>query len=143
MTYCTQAQLADRVGTPMLVVLTDRAAVPTGVVNVDVLNRALADADALIDGYLAVRHVLPLATVPALVADLAQAITLWKLHTSEPEAKIKADYEDALRRLKDIASGAIRLSDVAGVEPEGNSASGVQIVDRARPFTEDNMTGFI
>lgn len=143
MSYATQQMLTDRVGEPMLILLTDRAAVPSGVVDLDTLARAQADADAMIDGYLAGRYVLPLASTPALVADIAQALTLWKLHTSEPEAKIRADYDDALKRLRDIAQGVIRLTDVAGAESPSSGAQGVQITDRDRPFTEDNMKGFI
>ena len=143
MSYATLQMLTDRVGLPMLVMLTDRAAEPTGVVDQAVLTRALTDADALIDGYLAGRYSLPLAVVPALIADIAQAVTLWKLHSAEPEAKVKADYDEAIRRLKDIAAGLIILTDAAGLEPTGKVATGAQIVDRARPFTEDNMKGFI
>ena len=143
MAYATQQMLTDRVGEPMLILLTDRAAVPTGLVDAETLARAQADADAMIDGYLAGRYTLPLSGVPALVADIAQAVTLWKLHTSEPEAKIKADYEDALKRLRDIAQGVIRLVDVAGVQSPSSGAEGVQITDRDRPFTEANMKGFI
>ena len=143
MPYATQQMLTDRVGEPMLILLTDRAAVPLGVIDVATLARAQADADAMVDGYLAGRYALPLTTVPALVADIDQAVTLWKLHTSDPEAKIKADYDDALKRLKDIAQGVIRLTDVAGLEAPSSGASGVQITDRERPFTETNMKGFI
>lgn len=143
MPYATQQMLIDRVGEAMLILLTDRASVPTGVVDLETLVRAQADADAMIDGFLAGRYTLPLSATPALVADIAQAVTLWKLHTSDPEAKIKADYEDALKRLRDIAQGVIRLVDVAGVEPSSSDASGVISTDRARPFTAENMTGFI
>lgn len=143
MTYATLQMLSDRVGVPMLVMLTDRSVVPTGEVDLAVLGRALADADALIDGYLAGRYALPLTSTPALLADIAQAVALWKLHSSEPEAKVKADYDDAIRRLKDIGMGVIVLTDVAGLEPAGKVANGVQIVDRERPFTEANMKGFI
>lgn len=143
MSYCTQSQLTDRVGSAMLIALTDRADVPTGGVVTAVLDRAIADADAVIDGYLAGRYSLPLASTPALITDLSQAISLWKLHVSEPEAKVKADYDAAIRSLRDIAQGVIRLTDVAGIESATSGASGVQITDRERPFTEENMKGFI
>lgn len=71
MPYATQQMLTDRVGGPMLILLTDRAAVPQGVIDLGTLARAQADADAMVDGYLAGRYTLPLATVPALVADIA------------------------------------------------------------------------
>lgn len=142
MTYATIAQLTDRFGERMLIALTDRAEVATGVVDTDVVDRALADTDAQIDGYLAARYALPLASTPALVADLAQVIAIWKLHPYSPDEKIKKDYDDALKMLRDIADGRVKL-DLAGVEPEGVDTGGVQITDRERPLTEDNMKGFI
>lgn len=142
MPYCTLQQLADRFGLGRLVALTDRAAIPLGVVDTAVLDRALADTDAMIDGYLAGRYALPLATTPPLVADLAQAIALWKLHATEPEAKVKADHDAAMRTLREIAQGIVQLA-VAGIEPAASGDSGVQIVDRDREFTADNMRGFI
>ena len=127
----------------MLIALTDRADLPAGAVDGAVVTRGIAGADAMIDGYLGGRHALPLAATPALISNLSQVITLWILHLSEPEAKVKADYDAAMRSLRDIAQGVIRIADAAGIEPGSSGASGVQIVDRARPFTEANMKGFI
>jgi phage gp36-like protein len=144
MTYATLAQLIDSVGEPMLIDLTDnRADVQTGAVVTAVIDRALADTDALIDGYLASRYSLPLATVSPMVADIAGAVVLWKLHVSTPEDKIKADYEAAIKSLRDIAQGVIRIPDATGLEPASSGASGVMVTDRERPFTADNMKGFI
>lgn len=143
MTYSSLQILLDRVGEATLVALTDRSEVPLGVVDADVLARALADADAVVDGYLAARYKLPLTSTPALIADLATAISLWKLHTSTPEDKVKADYDAAIKTLRDIAQGVIRIPDAAGVDATPSGAQGVQFIDRERPFTPENMTGFI
>lgn len=143
MSYATLQLLTNRVGEATLIALTDRGEVPLGIVDVDVLGRALADADAVIDGYLAANYALPLASTPALIADLAQAITLWKLHTTTPEDKVKADYDVAIKTLRDIAQGVIRIPDAAGVDATPSGAQGVQFIDRERPFTPENMTGFI
>lgn len=143
MTYATLQLLTDRVGEAMLVALTDRGEVPLGVVDAVVVNRALADADAMINGYLAGRYTLPLAVTPALIADVAGAVALWKLHVTEPEAKIKADYDAAIRTLRDIAQGVISIPDATGLAPASSGASGVQYIDRDRPFTPESMTGFI
>lgn len=142
MSYATKQQLIDRYGEEALIGLTDRAEPPAGVIDDDVLARALADADAVIDGYLAGRYALPLATTPALIVDLAQAIAIHKLHRQVVPEKIDADYKDALRMLRDIAGGVIRLS-VAGVEPAASGASGVRTSDRVRDLTPDNLRGFI
>ncbi|MDF2232176.1 DUF1320 domain-containing protein [Albimonas sp. CAU 1670] len=142
MSYATLQQLTDRYGERMLVMLTDRGETATRQIDGDTVDRALADADALIDGYLAGRYALPLAETPPLIVDLAQRIAIWNLHTSAADEKIEADYKDARATLKDIASGAARLP-VAGVEPPSSGASGVRITDRERPMTEANMKGWI
>jgi phage gp36-like protein len=142
MTYCTLAQLTDRYGEPMLVDLTDRAEVATGEIDEAVVDRALADADAAIDGYLKGRYQLPLASTPPLLADLAQAIAVYKLHRNTVSDKIKDDYGQALKALAQIASGTVRL-DVAGIEPTSSGSSGVRTSDRPRDLTPENMKGFI
>jgi len=140
--YITLDQLTDRYGERLLVQITDRAAPPVGSVDTAVVNRALADTDAVIDGYLAGRYALPLAEVPPLLTDLGQAIAIYKLHMFEPDPKIAQDYKDALASLDRIAKGVIRLP-VTGIEPESSGASGVVTIDREREFTPENLTGFI
>ena len=142
MTYATQQQLTDRYSEAALIALTDQGAVARGVVDVDVVARALIDTDAMIDGYLAARYSLPLAEVPPLLSDLAQTIAIWKLHRFEPDPKIAKDYDNALRLLRDIASGAVRLP-IAGAEPAATGGTGVRITDRERPMTAENLKGFI
>lgn len=142
MTYATQANLTERFGEAMLVALTDRAAVATGAIDAAVIARALTDTDALIDGYLGTRYVLPLSEMPPLVLDLALQIAIYKLHINAPDEKISEDYKTALKMLEKIGNGAMRIQ-AAGVEPTSSNAQGVQIVDRERPFTAANMKGFI
>lgn len=142
MPYASLEQLTDRYGESMLISLTDRGDVATGAIDTDVIDRVLSDADAQIDGYLKARYKLPLAATPPLIADLAQVIACWKLHRFDPPQKVKDDYNEAIRSLKDISRGLMVL-DVAGLEPESSGASGVQITDRERPLSADQMKGFI
>lgn len=142
MPYTSQADLTDRYGERLLVELTDRGEVATGTVSTDAVDRAIADADALIDGYLGVRYALPLAATPPLVADIARAVAIHKLHVYTPSEKVEADFRHALKMLDDIAAGRLRLP-VAGVEPEGQGGSGARMTDRDRPFTGDNLKGFV
>lgn len=143
MPYVTQQQMIDRASEAMLIALTDRSDVPVGSIDVAVLNRALADTDAVINGYLAARYQLPLTTVPELIVDVAGAICLWKLHVTSPEEKVKADYDAAIKTLRDISNGVVRIPDAAGVQAAVSGAQGVQVTDRERPFTAENMKGFI
>jgi len=142
MAYSSLDQLTDRFGERTLVDLTDRAVPATGVVDEAVVTRVLADTDAMIDGYLASRYKLPLAATPPLVADLAATIAIYKLHRRAPDQKIADDYHAAIRALRDIAAGTVRL-DVAGVEPEAAGTAGVTTTDRDRDMTPDNLKGFI
>ena len=142
MPYSTLASLTDRYGEAPLVALTDRGPVPLGVVDMAVVNRALADADAVIDGYLGVRYALPLVTIPPLIADLAATISFWKLHVYEPDPKLKADYDAAMRSLRDIAQGLIRIP-AAGVEPATPDGNDVYFTEPERPMTAEKMKGFI
>lgn len=142
MDYCTQIQLEARYGAALLVEISDRADVPTGTIDAGLITRAITDATALIDGYLAGRYALPLATIPALVTDLAQRIAIYYAHSNVASEKISKDYEAALRQLKDIASGLIKL-DAGGAEPEGSGASEVRTNEPERAFTAQTMKGFV
>lgn len=140
MPYTDLDQLTDRFGERLLLDLADRDG--SGMVDAEVVSRTITDTDATIDGYLAGRYKLPLGTTPPLLADLAQAIAIYKLHTYEPDPKIAEDYKNAMRQLRELANGTIRLT-AAGVEPASSGSSGVQTNDRDRPMTEDNLRGFI
>lgn len=142
MAYCTLDELKDRYSERMLVSLSDRGDVATGTVDADLIDRAIADADALIDGYLKVRYALPLATLPRLVKDLSLRISIYYAHAHVAADKIKTDYEEALKTLKQISQGLIQL-DVEGVEPPASGAAEVRTNEPERPFTAASMKGFI
>lgn len=142
MTYATLQQLSDRYGEEMLVLLTDREEVASGDIDMAVIGRALADTDAMIDGFLKGRYVLPLAETPPLLADIAQMIAIWKLHRHQPNEKIEKDYKEAMTLLDRIATGKVRLP-IDGAEPATSGGSGARITDRARPLTAENLKGFI
>lgn len=142
MPYASLDLLIERYGERMLVQLTDRASPATGGVVAEVVDRALADTDAAIDGRLLGRYRLPLAATPPLLVDLAIAIAIHKLHVSTVPTKIEQDYRDAIATLNQIAKGEVKLP-VAGIEPPSSGAAGVVAIDRERDFTPENMRGFI
>ncbi|MBS3978772.1 MAG: DUF1320 domain-containing protein, partial [Rhodobacteraceae bacterium] len=71
MPYVTLAQLTDRFGEQMLISLTDRGTDALGVIDTDVVDRAQAETDALIDGYLARRYGLPLSAAQPILVGVA------------------------------------------------------------------------
>lgn len=142
MAHCTIDDLTDRYGETLLIQLSDRGGAVPVAPDANLFARAIADADALIDGYLAPRYALPLAATPAIVTDIAQRIAIYNAHGQTVAEKIRDDYRAALAQLKDIASGAIVL-DVAGAEPASSGSLEVRTNQPARPITAATMKGYI
>lgn len=119
MTYAVQQDLEQRFGRDELVQLTDRAG--AGLVDTAVLGQALDDADGLIDGYLATRYTVPLATVPKVIVTFACDIARYYLYDDAASEQVRKRYEDAVKFLSAVASGELSL----GVDDSGETpASG-------------------
>ena len=143
MAYCTIAELTARYGAAMLLQLSDRAETYPTEPDAALFDRAIADAGALIDGYLGGRYRLPLSSVPTLVTNLALVIAIYMAHASVAPEKIRKDYDDALRQLQAIAAGTMVLVDIAGAESAGTESNEVLTNEPSRPLTADTMTGYI
>lgn len=126
MPYATLTHLIERFGELELTQLTD-AATP-GLIDEAVVSRALADAEAVVDGHLGGRYTLPLATVPPVltgaVCDLARA----RLYKDVLPEAVEKRHDDAMRYLEMLAQGRITL----GMAPEPVSTSDARIVSGAR-----------
>ncbi|WP_300535640.1 DUF1320 domain-containing protein [uncultured Mameliella sp.] len=142
MSYCTQDDLEQRYGTQLLIDLTDRGELATGTIDTDTVDRAISEADALIDGYVKGRYTLPFAVTPDLISKISREIAIYTLWVFEPNEKITRDYSQAIKTLLEIAKGNVIL-DADGVTPSETGAGGVRVNDRDRPFTADNLKGFI
>lgn len=141
MSYISDQDLIDRFGAKRLAELTDRSDPPTGSIVSSVLDRAVVDAAALIDGFLAARYTLPLTAIPPLVTRLAGDIVVYSLYTDRAPEKIAADYQSALKTLAQIAAGTILL-DVAGL-PSGQADGGQVAFDApAHRFGRDALGRF-
>ncbi|MBZ9610805.1 gp436 family protein [Rheinheimera maricola] len=77
------------------------------------INDAIADAVAMIDGFLGRRGYLPLNPVPGIVTTWCRAITRYFLHQDRLKADdkdtITRDYKDAQRLLQLTAEGKFSL----------------------------------
>jgi phage gp36-like protein len=108
MTYATQADLTDRFGAVELAQLTDRT---NGVViDATVLGRALADADAEIDSYLATRYSLPLESTPVVLVRMAADMARYRLYDDRVTEAVRQRYGDAVSLLKRMATGEVQLA---------------------------------
>ncbi len=135
MPYVTQQQLVDRFGDEELIQLTDRA--NTGAIDTVVLNQAIADAGAEIDGYIGGRYQLPLTTVPPILALYAGDIVRYRLYDDAARDEVRKRYEDAIRFLRLVGEGKLRLG-----ADEPAPAGGAQMQSDGRVFGRD-QSGFV
>ncbi len=139
MPYATLQDLVDRFGYEQLAQLSDRDAGIT--VDEVVVGRALADADAEIDGYLVALYALPLASVPALLVRMACDIARYRLFGDRVTEQVRQLYTDAVRDLKAIASGAIKIDGVAPLAPSAASTA-IKVSAPAPMFGRDTLGGY-
>lgn len=131
MTYATQDDMIDRFGMPEILQRTDRNR--TGAIDAAVLNRALADADARIDGYLSGRYQVPLTVVPHLIVGIACDLARYALYDDIVTDGVKKRNDDAIKLLESISKGIVGL----GVDSLGNKATvsdGAQIESSGKVF---------
>jgi len=118
MPYATQADLVARHGAEELLQLTDRDNI--GVIDATVVAAALADADAVIDGYLARRYALPITPASALLARVACDLARYTLHGKSAADSVRAAYTDAMKVLRDLSEG---VAVIAGALPATAAAT--------------------
>jgi len=140
-TYATQSDLVDRFGDAELIQRTNRAGGNT--IDTAVLGRALADADAEIDGYLAARYQLPIAMPPALLVRLAADIARYHLYDDGVPDTVSQRYTDAVALLKRLSTGEVQLVGAASVVVAPNTAE-IPVLSRSQPrqFGPDQLAGY-
>jgi phage gp36-like protein len=136
--YATQQDIVDRYGQDLLLLIADRDA--DAVIDVDVVTRALTDATAEIDTYLAAKYELPLPSVPEVLVRLCVDVVVYRL-SSEADAATeerRIRYDDAIALLRRIASGEVSL----GLPDPPPSSSGAAVVSgEGRVFSRKSMRG--
>lgn len=136
MAYCTLADI--EAPNEDLIELTDDG--DTGEVDQDNVDKAIGNADELIDGYLRGRYTLPLDPVPGLIRTLSATITLRRLYGRRPRLAVpdslSDDYKNALKLLENIQKGLVTLgAPTTGEELPVEPVS--QVKAPTRIFTDD------
>lgn len=140
MSYATKLDMLARYEEKELIQLSDFIEPYTEQIVDSVLTSALNDASATIDLYIGGRYALPLASVPPSLVDMAAKIAYYNLNRGRYTESIRQDYDDVLRRLEKIASGAIKLF-LDNKEPK--SAAAIAEVDGPnRVFNSDSLKGY-
>lgn len=105
--YTTAPDLITRFGEAELIQLTDRDYL--GAVNLAVLDKGIADASAIIDGYLRNAYSLPLANTPAELNRVCADLTRYLLMDDRATDQVKMRRDDAMSWLKDLSAGRASL----------------------------------
>lgn len=140
MSYATQSDLVERFGADELAQLTNR--VDATSIDALVLGRALADADAEIDGYLATRYQLPLASTAPMLVRLGADITRYRLYDDGVPATVRQRYEDAVSLLKRLSNGEVQLAGASAVAVIGGAGNAVAIKTPTRLFGPAQLQGY-
>lgn len=142
MSYATQQDLVDRFGATEIMQRSDRRKPPTAIDPV-VVDQALHDATALIDGYLASRYALPLSAVPDILVKICADIARYNLwgEAVNKDGPIAIAYRDARAWLQDVANGKVALE--ADGKPSPANASGARVQASQPDMTRQNLKGFI
>jgi phage gp36-like protein len=145
MPYASLSDLIDRYGEPLLLQHADRDR--DGVADAAVIARALADADAEIDGWLAKRCPVPVDPPSPRLRALATEISWYRLHQDGVEEKTPARlaYTDAIAYLRRVSEGQADLPGAVGLvgsaPPSSASPGGARVAGAGRVFSRDRLRG--
>lgn len=123
MTYATRTDLEERYGA-------DELEQRESVLAAGAVGRALADADAEVDGYVAAAYAVPLNPVPANIVRVACSIARYRLLGDAATEQARKDYEDAIRFLRDVQGGRATL--MAAAPLAGNTPAATIAVTNGR-----------
>ena len=106
------------------------------------VTQALADADSTIDGYLAGRQAVPLASPPLVIKRLACDLARFFIYDDQVTESIQKRHDAAITFFRDVAAGRVSLgADLgAAAQPTGGS---VEMVSDATVFGRKGAGGFI
>ncbi|QDL55305.1 gp436 family protein [Rhodoferax aquaticus] len=140
MTYATQADMTERFGAVELAQITDRT--NGTVIDATVLARALSDADAEVDSYLAKRYSLPLASTPVVLVRMAADIARYRLYDDGVPDTVRQRYEDAVSLLKRMASGDVAVAGSSPAVATTGGSNAVKVKAPDRVFSADMLAGY-
>jgi len=140
MPYALQTDILEQLDEDILIQLTDDA--DAGEVDDDMVTRAIADADAEIDGYCGKRYSVPFSTVPAIIRKFSVDIAIYNLYARRKGAPDdrKDRYAAAVKFLLNVSKGLISLGEN---DPDSTPASNAPEIDNEdRIFTRTTMEDF-
>jgi phage gp36-like protein len=143
MKYCTRDDMITRFSIEELIELTDKDG-STGAIVDAVVDQAIADASATIDGYIGGRYQLPLSSVPSILLRMACDLARYFLYDDQlgDEHQVTKRYRDAIEYLKQVGNGKVQLGINSNSERPAPTST-AQMVSSGSVFSRENSKGFI
>lgn len=111
-----------------------------------IIDAAIGDADAEIDGYLAKRYAVPLSPAPKVINKFSKDIAVYNLFSrigideSSDEKTYLNRYNSAIKFLTFVAEGKVSLG-AESDDPATAAATGFSVTSNPRLFSRDQMRG--
>ncbi|MPM49962.1 hypothetical protein SDC9_96696 [bioreactor metagenome] len=111
-----------------------------------IIDRAIADADGEIDGYLAKRYAVPIAPTPQVITKFSKDIAVYNLYSrhgideSSEEKNYLNRYNAAIKFLTLVAEGKVSIGAQTD-DPASAAATGFSVKSNPRLFSRDSMRG--
>ena len=137
--YLSIGDFVERFGFDEVVAMTD--ATGAGRIDRPLLTRALADAQAIAEGYLAGRYALPLASVPPLVALAIADIARARLYPRGAPEGVAGNAAASTKLLQSIQAGTMPLAITGASAPEAPSDAPVVSIPGRRAYP-DGLAGY-
>lgn len=134
MAYATVQDMIDRFGATEMLRLSSVDGELPDTVTAYPVEKAIADADGIIDSYLRKRHAVPLSPVPQVITRASCILARYDLSVGgdrEPADQVKNDRKDIVAWLTQIAAGTVTLE---GVDTPVLPSSVGRTQDRERMF---------
>lgn len=114
------------------------------VINTERVDEAIANADAIIDGYCSGRYVVPFDPAPAIIAKCSLDMAIYNLYARRvetmPEVRDK-NYNNAIKLLQSIAKGEVLLGGTSTPPPAAATINSGMTVAPPRQFSRDTLRG--
>lgn len=111
-----------------------------------IIDAAIADADAEIDGYLAKRYAVPFTPVPRVLNKFSKDIAVYNLFSrmgideSSDQKTYLNRYNAAIKFLTLVAEGKVSIG-ADNEDPASAASSGFSVKSSPRLFRRDQMRG--
>ena len=151
MAYCTVAEVLDMLKEDMLNVIIGDNYIENEDERIQaitpIVEQAIADADAEIDGYLAKRYKVPFGKTPQVINKFAKDIALYNMVSrkgvdeNDREKTYLTRYNAAIAFLTKVAEGRISIG-VSENKTEDAARIGFSMSNSPRMFSRGSMKGW-